>query len=235
MTQIFNIYCDESCHLENDGQRAMVLGAMWCPLSKARDIAQELRDIKLRHGLPADFEVKWSKVSPAKAAFYLNLVEYFFGESDLHFRALIIPDKSILQHDRFGQDHNTWYYKMYFEMLKPLIDPDDEYRIYLDIKDTRGAEKVRTLQDVLCNSIRDYEREVVVRVQTVRSHEMEQLQLADLFIGAVSYANRGLSSNAGKVAVVERIRRRSRYSLRTTTLFAEKKVNLLAWRPRVAP
>ncbi len=36
MTQIFNVYCDESCHLENDHQSAMVLGAVWCPLEKTR-------------------------------------------------------------------------------------------------------------------------------------------------------------------------------------------------------
>jgi len=32
MSQVFNVYCDESCHLENDHQTAMVLGAVWCPL-----------------------------------------------------------------------------------------------------------------------------------------------------------------------------------------------------------
>lgn len=26
MNQTYNVYCDESCHLENDGQKAMVLG-----------------------------------------------------------------------------------------------------------------------------------------------------------------------------------------------------------------
>jgi len=31
MTNIYNIYCDESCHLENDGEKVMVLGAIWCP------------------------------------------------------------------------------------------------------------------------------------------------------------------------------------------------------------
>ena len=34
MSQIFNIYCDESCHLENDREKAMVLGAVWCPVEK---------------------------------------------------------------------------------------------------------------------------------------------------------------------------------------------------------
>ncbi len=32
MSQVFNIYCDESCHLEHDREKVMVLGAVWCPL-----------------------------------------------------------------------------------------------------------------------------------------------------------------------------------------------------------
>ncbi len=37
MTQTIHIYCDESCHLENDGMQAMVLGALWCwPSAKLR-------------------------------------------------------------------------------------------------------------------------------------------------------------------------------------------------------
>jgi hypothetical protein len=34
MSQVLNVYCDESCHLENDHQTAMVLGAVWCPFEK---------------------------------------------------------------------------------------------------------------------------------------------------------------------------------------------------------
>ncbi len=34
MSQICNIYCNESCHLENDHQQAMVLGAIWCPIER---------------------------------------------------------------------------------------------------------------------------------------------------------------------------------------------------------
>lgn len=54
MTEIFNIYCDESCHLENDGQRAMVLGAVWCPEAKRLEVAERLREIKARHKGPND-------------------------------------------------------------------------------------------------------------------------------------------------------------------------------------
>ena len=34
MPQAFNVYCDESCHLEHDRQKVMILGATWCPLDE---------------------------------------------------------------------------------------------------------------------------------------------------------------------------------------------------------
>mgnify|MGYP006430307243 CR=1 FL=1 len=231
MTQVFNIYCDESCHLENDYQKVMVLGAIWCPLEKTPEIAKRLREIKRKHGLPASFEVKWTKVSPGKVDLYRDLVDYFFDDDDLFFRALIVPDKEKLRHDAFpGQDHDQWYYKMYFDMLKVILEPNARYRIYLDIKDTRGGRKAAKLHDVLCNNVYDFSRDVIERLQLVHSHEIEQLQLADLLIGAVGYLNRGLHGNAGKSALVERVQERSGYKLDRSTLLKEDKLNLLHWR-----
>ncbi len=219
MSEVFNVYCDESCHLERDRRKAMVLGAIWCPLDKSREIAVRLREIKQKHGLAPRFEVKWTKVSPAKTGLYLDLVDYFFDDDDLHFRALIVPDKSKLRHDAIpGQDHDTWYYKMYFDMLKVIFRPDAHYRVYLDIKDTRGAEKTARLHEVLCNNMYDFSRNVIERVQLVHSHEIEQLQLADLLIGAISYLNRGLHGSQAKETLIARIQERSGYSLTMTTL-----------------
>ena len=229
MTVTYNIYCDESCHLENDRQPIMVLGAVWCQLEKTREISVRIREIKMRYGLPPAFEVKWTKVSPAKQAFYLDLLDCFFDDDDLHFRALIVPDKSKLRHELYGQDHDTWYYKMFFDMLKVILNPQDRYRIYLDIKDTRSARKVDKLHDVLCNNMYDFQRQIIERLQTVRSYEVELLQLADLVIGVVSYANRRLCGNAAKVALVKRMRERSGYTLTKTTLLRESKVNIFVW------
>ena len=229
MRPTYNVYCDESCHLERDRQPVMVLGAVWCPLEKSRETSVRIREIKTSHGLSPAFESKWTKVSPAKQAFYLDLLDYFFDDDDLHFRALVVQDKSRLQHYLYGQTHDTWYYKMYFDMLKAVLDPEACYRIYLDIKDTRSAAKITKLHDVLCNSMYDFGSQVIERLQTVRSHEAEILQLTDLLIGAVSYVNRGLQMNAAKLAVVERMRERSSYSLTKTTLLRENKVNLFMW------
>lgn len=230
MSETFNIYCDESGHLENDHQKAMVLGAVWCPQDKTREIAVRLREIKRKHGQPPHFEVKWIKVSPAGKALYLDLVDYFFDDDDLHFRALIVPDKSLLRYTAFpGQDHDDWYYKMYFDMLKVIFRPDARYRIYLDIKDTHGARKAAKLHEVLCNDRYDFSRQVIERLQLVHSHEIEQLQLADLLIGAMGYLNRGLRENDGKMAVIARMRERSGYDLTRTTLLREEKMNIFRW------
>lgn len=236
MSEIYNVYCDESCHLENDKQPAMVLGAIWCPFDKTRGIAVRIREIKRKHALPIDFEVKWTKVSASKSLFYLDLLDYFFDDDNLRFRALIIPDKTKLNHLAFGdQDHDTWYYKMYFDMLKVILSPVARYRIYLDIKDTRGAEKIRKLHKVLCNNLYDFSREIVERVQLVHSYEIEQLQLADLLVGAISYVNRDLHGNPGKLALIERMRQRSGYGLEKTTLLREEKVNLFRWQAQEPP
>lgn len=229
MTQTYNIYCDESCHLEHDQQPVMVLGAVWCPIEKTREIAVRVREIKARHKMPTGFEIKWVKVSPAKAQLYLDVMDYFFDDDDLHFRALIVPDKSKLRHDDFQQSHDDWYYKMYFDMLKVILSPRDRYRIYVDIKDTRGAAKVDKLHEVLSNNMYDFSREIIEWVQIARSHEVEQLQLADLLIGAVTYASRELATSPAKLALVDRMRQRSGYKLTQTTLLRESKVNLFRW------
>ncbi|HQF42397.1 MAG TPA: DUF3800 domain-containing protein [Ignavibacteriaceae bacterium] len=232
MPPTINIYCDESCHLENDQQKVMVLGAVWCPYDKKDEIFERIREIKVKHELKKDFEIKWTKVSESKVEFYLELVDYFFDDDDLHFRALVVPDKTILKHKELEQDHDTWYYKMYFSMLKVLIDPHTKNRIFIDIKDTRSSEKIKKLHKVLCNEKYDFNREIIEIVQTVRSHEIELLQITDLLIGAVSYINRGLNTNTGKLKVIERIKKRSNYSLTLTTYLKENKFNILIWQPR---
>ena len=101
--------------------------------------------------------------------------------------------------------------------------------LYLDIKDTLSAPKIAKLRDVLCDNLYDFSREIIERIQTVRSHEVEQLALADLLVGAVAYANRGLSGSSAKERLVERMRQRSNYRLTLTTLLQEDKVNLFRW------
>ncbi len=229
MSQTINIYCDESCHLENDGQSAMTLGALSCPLEQRREISVRLREIKQRHGLPQSTEIKWGKVSPAKLDFYLAWIDYFFDDDDLCFRGVLIPDKQVLEHGSRGQSHDDWYYKMLFTLLKVLLKPENHHCIYIDRKDTLSGIKAAKLHKILCSNSYDFDRSIIKIVQPVVSKESELLQLCDLLIGAVGYTNRGLSTSPAKLALVERVKKRSHLTLEKSTLLRASKFNLLRW------
>ncbi len=224
-----NIYCDESSHLQNDHMPFMVLGAVSCSEARSREANIRLREIKVKHSLPASFELKWSKVSPGKLLFYRDVVDYFFDDDDLMFRAVVAP-KEGLDHASFAQSHDDWYYKMMFLLVRNLIHPNMSANVYLDKKDTRSGEKVARLHRVLANSKYDFDRTVIRRVQIVESHHVNLIQLADLLAGAVNYANRGLASSGGKLDLIARIRQRAGVSLLQSTLPSAPKLNIFHWR-----
>jgi len=230
---LINIYCDESCHLENDHIKAMSLGAIWCDKSRIKRIAEQIRALKTAHGLSRQFEIKWTKVSPAKLSFYEALIDLFFDTPELHFRGVVVPDKTLLDHVQFGQDHDDFYYKMFFTLLKVIFAPNNQYSIYLDIKDTQSQDMVAGLHDCLCNSQYDFDRKSIQRIQQIRSHESELIQLADLLIGALSYLHRDLNTSPAKRSLVEHIKERSGYSLLQNTWYREDKFNLLVWQPQI--
>ena len=247
----YNIYCDESCHLpqRSDGltvstegelsaRQVMAIGGVWCPHQRARALVEELRAIKLRHGLDRLFELKWGKISPAKSAFYLDCLDFFFESDDLHFRGAVVPDKAAFfkhhQQASLGGDHNDAYYRLYFDTLKVIFDPRARYNIYLDAKDTRGRFKLAGLREkLLDNQFYEVPSDLLGHLQEIRSYESELLQMADLILGALTFVHRGWESrfdaNQGKLDFVARLRERSGYSLRRSTLHGESKLNLWVW------
>lgn len=225
----FNIYCDESCHLEHDNQKYMVLGGIICERSVRNKIKRDILEIKTRNNIRKNAEIKWNKVSPSKLNYYKEIVDYFFDNDDLRFRALII-DKTQLRHNAFNQTHDDWYYKMYYQLLLNLVEPKQENYIYLDIKDTKSAKKVEGLKKYLNFKLMDYEFEVIKNIQSINSQESTILQLADLMIGAVGYKNRKVydeeNASIAKRELMMYIIEKSGYSLNKSTFLSEKKFNL---------
>ena len=225
----FNIYCDESCHLEYDNQKYMVLGGVICGKNVKNRVKKDIIEIKKKNNIKENAEIKWNKVSPSKLKYYKELVDYFFDNSDLRFRALII-DKTQLKHDKFNQTHDDWYYKMYYQLLLNLVEPKQENYIYLDIKDTKSAKKVEGLKKYLSIKLMDYEFEVIKNIQSINSQESVIMQLADLLIGAIGYKNRKIyyneNSSIAKKELMMYITQKSGYSLDKSTFLSEKKFNL---------
>ena len=243
MKPTINIYCDESCHLQNDKEPVMVIGAVYCPIEKKEEIFERLYSFKVRHNLiPKNkkndkdnrpyYELKWNKVSKSKIDYYKDVINYFFDDDDLQFRVLVVSNKSAIDYEKFNHTHDTFYYKMYFGMLKAILNPENSHHIYIDIKDTKSKEKVHKLEQVLRNDKYDYSKEIIKKVQQVRSHEVEILQLTDLLVGATAYVNRGLANSKAKNELINLIKHRSKYSLTKSTLLKERKFNVFFWEPQ---
>ena len=243
MKPTINIYCDESCHLQNDKEPVMVIGAVYCPIEKKEEIFERLYSFKLKHNLiPKNkkndnenrtyYELKWNKVSKSKIEYYKDVINYFFDDDDLQFRVLVVSNKTDIDYKKFNHTHDTFYYKMYFGMLKAILNPENSHHIYIDIKDTKSKEKVHKLEQVLRNDKYDYSKEIIKKVQQVRSHEVEILQLTDLLVGATAYVNRGLANSKAKNELINLIKHRSKYSLTKSTLLKERKFNVFIWEPQ---
>jgi len=236
MNTLYNIYCDESCHLENDGINDMVLGAVWCPQIKVREISERIKKIKGKYQISSTAELKWSKVGPAKREIYLDILNYFFDCSDLSFRCLVVPDKKQLDHFRFNQAHDDWYYKMYFDMLKVIFNPRDKYEVYIDIKDTNSHKKAEKLREICNNNMYDFSGNIIQRIQPIRSREVQIMQIADILAGAVCYQNRMFANDFRKsrikLELIDLIKERSGYKLTKSTLYKEDKFNIFIWDAR---
>ncbi len=232
-SQTINVYCDESCHLEHDGIPVMAWGGLSCSLSETNAVSVAARDLKLRHGLAKDFEAKWSKVSPAKVDYYLALADMFIADHRLKFRAVLVSGKRALNDGMPGQSLDDRYCKMHCTLLKTIVRHPLRYRVYLDVKDTRGGDKLQKLRDVLARTSHDFDLESIERIQQVRSRESELMQITDLLIGAITYKNRGLCRSSAKSAIVKQLSNRlGDYTLSTTSAFSADKFNLLHWKPR---
>ena len=147
----FNIYCDESCHLEHDHKPYMLLGNISCAYPQVKRHSERIKEIKKKHHFYA--EIKWTNVSQSKLQFYSELIDYFF-DTDLKFRAIGIQKEQI-KLEAPNTMYDDFYYKMYYRLLNYKIDTTDHYNVFLDIKDTWSNTKANKLKDILNTPIRD--------------------------------------------------------------------------------
>ena len=217
----FNIYCDESTHLEHDGHPYMLYGYISIASNQIKICKEQIKAIKTKYGYKG--ELKWTNIHDKTFEMYKELVEYFFM-TDMNFRAVVV-NKSKIDETRPEYTFNDFYFRMYFQLLHHEINLENIYNIYFDIKDTCSQVKLRKLKDYLKwnASIKNF--------QFIRSQESSFLQLADILIGAINYNLRIESRDIeGKVIakrkIVEHINNHTQISLKHTSPLSAKKFNL---------
>jgi hypothetical protein len=225
------IFCDESCHLEHDTSNAMVFGALACNGDKVKEIDAEIKALREKHGYVR--ELKWTKLSRHDLDFYSELFDLLLRNQNLRFKAVIVPEKSLLDHDTFNHGSgNTFYYKIAYYALRDFMEEGKTFRLYLDYMDTLGRTKVAKLKDVLMSC-----KPKSLEAQTIRSHESQLIQLCDLLIGAICYANRKDIDRQSdlKNELVAMIARKVGHQLDVQTSKYSKKFNLFRIRLRGRP
>lgn len=135
----------------------------------------------------------------------------------MRFRAIGV-EKSKIKCTEYGTEYDDFYYKMYYQLLHYRINTMYHYNVYLDIKDTLSAEKVRKLRNIL-----NIQYGVFRNVQNIDSKESLLMQLADLLIGAISYnSNNSEKLNDAKVQLIEKIKRHTNDMDLCATNYSEK-------------
>lgn len=205
--QTFSVFCDESWRTTRGGGARVTGGAMICPLSEVRPCAEAMRSLKVKYGAKPDFEVKWSKVSPAKADFYKEMIDLFFHRDALRFVGAVAEPGTAPEEEERIPRHGMRE-ELDRRLLGAALQGPHRYRIYTGVTDTHGGARLRRLRETVDALPPGAGRPRVERIQQIRARESELLQLADLLTGALAWANRGLGGNAGKAAIVARLQER---------------------------
>jgi hypothetical protein len=201
----FEIYCDEAnpdvLTSANPRARYLMIGSLWLPVELRDEIKSRVGALRQQHH--AWGEIKWSKVSPNRRDFYVELIDLFvsYGEN-LRFRCIAV-DRTQLNLALHDNDGELGFYKFYYQLLHHWILDFNEYRIFCDVKSNRDPKRLSVLGRCLS---RANLTSSIVSTQSLPSHEVILIQLCDLLLGAASSRiNDTLREGTAKSAVVQRL------------------------------
>jgi hypothetical protein len=227
-----NIYIDESGHADDPNCKVMVLGALWVSTPQLSLLTDAVRTIKKKYEISPRREIKWTKVSAAKLDYYKNLVDAFFLLEQVNYRAVVI-DKSKIDCEAYNKTQDDFYYTMMYILVRTIAEKRyGDIRLFFDYKDTWSGVRTTELAGYLKNTGSLHNKSL--RAQPLRSHEVIGLQMADLFTGAVMYANRPVDQQCSeaKKQIVRYIEEKSKQKLTDTTAYGAEKMNILVWEPK---
>lgn len=225
-----NFYCDESCYLEHDRSRYMILGMVFCPKSEYSQINKKFIELKNKYNINKNAETKWSKLSSSKFLYYKELIEYFFDiNTPLSFNGIVV-DKHKLKHKEFNQTHNEFYYKIMYLMINYKINPFNYNKIYIDEKDTHNTERIKILEEILKNHYLNFSN-IIKPIQVIKSTEIQIMQLTDILTGAISYElNNSLKKNNSKVEIISLIQSKILSKFKDQKNISSSKFDLMFFR-----
>lgn len=201
----FEIYCDEAhpdvLTSKQPRARYLMIGSLWLPEDLRAEIKGRIAVLRKRHNTLG--EIKWSKVSPNRVNFYVELIDLFIGYGDsLRFRCIAV-DHTQLNMALHDHDGELGFYKFYYQLLHHWILDWNQYRIFCDIKSNRDPKRLPVLAECLDRANLSSD---IRSVQSLPSNEVVLIQLCDLLLGAASSRINGtLNEGTAKETIVNRL------------------------------
>lgn len=219
----YKIFCDESNHLLTDTSDIMVNGAILINEDKVIQANKYIKYLRYKHNYQT--EIKWTKLLNKQKIFYKEIIDYFFDSKFMIFQSTLVVNKSNQKHKTYSRTHDDFYYVVYYYTLRNLLYKDNQYKIYLDYKDTKGGDKSKELLKVLKN-----DRLSEIDFYIIHSYESNIIQLCDLFIGAIGYKNRKDIEHKSNIKnyIIEYIESKCDYEIVGTKPWVEK-FNIFRW------
>jgi hypothetical protein len=183
------IACDES---GTHGGRYYGFGTIWMAWQRRGDFAEAIREIRKRHPVHKQAEMKWQHVNRATLPMYQEVVRYFFREPALAFHCLLVEqalvDKALhANDDEARQKHLVMLLKDKIRRsLRLHRDKPQTFRVWAD-PIASGYAKADELVAIITNHVlaRLVGQRPLDTVLTKDSRETPQIQLCDVLLGAV--------------------------------------------------
>lgn len=224
----YNVYCDESCVTSSASDDFMAIGGIMCPLDRKREIVRKVDLLRAYYNVQGEFG--WKTVCPSRLPFFQALVDLFFSDPGLRFRAVVVSRR-----ETNFEDTEEMFQKVYYQVFNNWLDRRDSYHLFIDRRiDER--DRVDTLRRCLIDTFQF--GDAVRFVEEVESHENDLIQLADLFIGALAASRNGHLQVEGASGAKLQVCRDICRNLGTSTLASyetwasEQKFNVFHFRGR---
>lgn len=201
----FDVYCDESnpdvLTSQHPRARHLMIGSLWLPVELRSEIKSRITALRQHHQVWG--EIKWSKVSPNRQNFYVELIDLFISYGDnLRFRCIAV-DHTYLNMALHDNDGELGFYKFYYQLLHHWLLDFNEYRIFCDAKSHRDPKRLPVLTRCLARANLS---SCIESIQSLHSNEVVLIQLCDLLLGAAnSRINGTLREGSAKAVIVQRL------------------------------
>lgn len=207
------LFLEESNHLSYE-TKPLVIGGWIIPKEKISKISEKIKEIKKKHGIKSNTELKWTKIGKAKIEAYKEIVEYALGNDDMKLRVLVANKQKA-----FKTNYKDWYIRLHYSLI---------YRSPISINGVIADRKGKGNEKSL-NATLDFNKPFdAFPREFVSSHQSQIIQVSDIFLGAIACVNSDIESPYKKE--IFNIISKKINIVNTTSLFSKQnKYNIFYW------